>query len=457
MNDNRERRLILFTRYPEPGKVKTRLVPALGAEGAAALHRRLTLRALRVAEAACAGRNAAFEIRFDGGTEATMRHWLGDGKLFRPQGEGHLGVRMSRAFEQSFQEGSRATIIMGADCPALTSDHLTMAFENLSAHPAVFGPASDGGYYLVGLRQAIPELFDGPAWGTETVLADSLQILERQKLNPAVLDRLDDVDRPEDLALWRRIADAEEAGWSRISVIIPALNEAEQITATIANVKQCAPHEIIVVDGGSADETERWARETGATVLHSSAGRARQMNAGAAYATGNVLLFLHADTWLPLNYKQAVTKILHRRQVAAGAFRFRIRAIFHGKRVIESAVNLRSRWLQMPYGDQALFLPRSLFEEMGGFADLPVMEDYDFVRRLRRHGRIIIAKTETFTSGRRWLQVGAFQTILINRLVIAGYQVGVSPARLARLYRKNGHPHPQKEVAAAKTRNRAQD
>jgi rSAM/selenodomain-associated transferase 2/rSAM/selenodomain-associated transferase 1 len=437
MNQNRER-LILFTRYPEPGKVKTRLIPALGAEGAAALHRRLTLRALRTAEATCISRNADLEIRFDGGSETAMCHWLGDEKLFRPQGEGDLGARMSRAFDESFREDSHATIIIGADCPELTPNLLASAFENLRSHHVVFGPATDGGYYLVGMIRPVPEIFHGPTWGSETVLADSLKIVEPLKLKLALLDRLDDVDRPEDLQTWRRIADAEESGLNRISVIIPALNEAEQINAAVASAKQCSPHEIIVADGGSMDGTPELARNAGAEIVNSQPGRARQMNAGATRATGNVLLFLHADTRLPANYASVAIETLQHPQVAAGAFRFRIGADFFGRSIVERATSWRSRRLQMPYGDQANFLRRSLFEEMGGFADLPIMEDYEFVRRLRQHGRIVTVQAEVQTSGRRWLELGMFHTTLKNRIVILGYRLGVSPSSLAKFYGRNG-------------------
>ena len=119
MSEDR-RRLILFARYPVPGKVKTRLIPALGAEGAAALHRRLVLRTLRTAHKACRAASADLEVRFDGGTEQAMSHWLGDSARFLPQGAGDLGERMARAFEESFRSGSPATVIIGSDCPGLT-------------------------------------------------------------------------------------------------------------------------------------------------------------------------------------------------------------------------------------------------------------------------------------------------------------------------------------------------
>ena len=205
------RRLILFTRLPIAGKVKTRLIPALGAEGAAALHRRLVLRTLRTAHALCESENVELEIRFCGGGENELRHWLGDGWLCRPQSDGDLGARMAGAFADSFHEGSPATVIIGSDCPALTRAVLAAAFAALRTNPVVFGPATDGGYYLIGLTKLFPELFQGVAWGMETVLAQSLEILARTGVSPAQLAPLDDLDRPEDLAAWRRIVEPEDA------------------------------------------------------------------------------------------------------------------------------------------------------------------------------------------------------------------------------------------------------
>src|SRR5882724_6468892 len=155
----RRRRLVLFTRFPEAGRVKTRLIPALGPEGAVALHRRLVLRTLRSAEIACRSCNADLEIRFEGGTEEYIHHWLGDEFICRPQHEGDLGDRMAATFEGSFGAGSKAAIIIGSDCPSLTSGLLAEAFEKLESHSVVIGPAVDGGYYLIGLARHIPELF----------------------------------------------------------------------------------------------------------------------------------------------------------------------------------------------------------------------------------------------------------------------------------------------------------
>lgn len=432
MADQR-RRLILFARFPVAGKVKTRLVPRLGAEGAAALHRRLMLRTLRTAKAACRVAGADLEICYDDGDESAMQHWLGDGWNFRQQGEGDLGQRMARAFNDGFHEGFSSTMIIGSDCPLLTADVIAAGFERLSAAPVVFGPANDGGYYLVGLSRPVPELFYGIAWGTETVLAESLRALERNSTKPALLTPLSDLDRPEDLAVWQRMAETEEGDLNRVAVIIPALNEGENITATIASAQKGGPREIIVVDGGSSDDTAQRAQETGATVIRSGSGRARQMNAGAARATGNVLLFLHADTLLPGGYIKAASDALRQPKIVAGAFRFAIDGVFPGKRLIEWGTNLRSRLLQMPYGDQALFLRQSLFEELGGFADLPIMEDYELVSRLRQRGRVATVRREAITSGRRWRQAGLWRTTLTHQRVLVGYHLGWPVGRLAKL------------------------
>src|SRR4051812_12957551 len=244
------KRLILFTRYPVAGKVKTRLIPALGAEGAVGVHRRLVLRTLRTAREACEKANADLEVRFDGGSEKAMRHWLGDGLRFNEQSKGDLGERMANAFEASFREGSQGTVIIGSDCPGLTDEILMAAFKGLSNSRVVFGPAKDGGYYLVGLTASIPELFTGIPWSTERVLGETLGVLEKQKIIPGLLEPLDDVDRPEDLVAWEQMSEAEKKDFSRISVIIPTLNEENQISETLREILKSNPHQVIVSDGG---------------------------------------------------------------------------------------------------------------------------------------------------------------------------------------------------------------
>jgi len=433
------RRLVLFTRFPEARRVKTRLIPALGQEGATALHRRLVLRTLRTAETACDLCDADLEIRFEGGSEDAMQHWLGDRLHCRPQGDGDLGDRMARAIDESCVAGAQATIIIGSDSPGLSPDVIKSGFEELTTNSVVLGPAADGGYYLIGLTQSLPELFRNISWGTDRVLGESLKILAGSNIYPALLTTLEDIDRPEDLPAWDRVAAAEEVDHRSVSVVIPAFNESGVILSALESVRQRNPLETFVVDGGSADGTADVAQKTGATVFRSKAGRARQMNAGAAKARGSLLLFLHADTRLPAEWTTEVSRILQDLQVKAGAFSFRVAENFPGKSMLERTVNWRARRFQLPYGDQGLFLRRALFEEMGGFANLPVMEDYELVCRLRRLGKIVTSSLPATTSGRRWSRLGLLRVTLKNQLMIAGFRLGVSPERLARFYRGRSH------------------
>jgi rSAM/selenodomain-associated transferase 2 len=223
----------------------------------------------------------------------------------------------------------------------------------------------------------------------------------------------------------------------KISIIIPVLNEAIAIRTVLARVLDTPNVEVIVVDGGSEDDTVPIAQAMGVKVISSVAGRASQMNAGAAVATGDILLFLHADTQLPPKFDSLVRQALHNPGIVAGAFELRIDAQLPGVRVIETMVNLRSRFLSMPYGDQAIFLKAAIFNKIGSFPKLPIMEDFELMLRLRRLGQIAIVSAPVMTSGRRWQKLGVVKTTLINQLIIVGYFLGVPPSQLMRWYRRN--------------------
>ena len=228
----------------------------------------------------------------------------------------------------------------------------------------------------------------------------------------------------------------------RISIIIPALNEAHNLPQTLATLPAATEIEVIVVDGGSVDQTAAVARGLGARVIGSAPGRSRQLNCGAAAATGDLLLFLHADTRLPAGFDQAIRQTLDQPGVVAGSFRLAIDGPNGGLRWVEWGVNLRSRLCQMPYGDQGIFLSTEVFDKMGGFPDLPMMEDFELVRRLRQVGRVAIAPRAVVTSDRRWRTLGILRTTLANQVMIAGYLLGVDPKQLARWYRHLGKPRP---------------
>lgn len=220
----------------------------------------------------------------------------------------------------------------------------------------------------------------------------------------------------------------------RLSVIIPALNEAGNIGETIARVLREPGVEVIVVDGGSKDKTAAEATAAGARVITSPPGRALQMNAGAHAASGDTLLFLHADTRLPGDYPMHIEETLSLSSVVAGAFRLRIDSGLKRLRLIEALANFRSQWMGMPYGDQGIFLRKTMFDEVGGVPDMPIMEDYELMRRLKKTGRIAVANACATTSGRRWERLGVLRTTVVNQLVIIGYHMGVPPERLKGWY-----------------------
>lgn len=230
-----------------------------------------------------------------------------------------------------------------------------------------------------------------------------------------------------------RIAMPEDTRPRPISVIIPALNEAGQIGATLQHLEGTGAAEIIVVDGGSSDDTVRIAESLGAHVLRGPANRGEQQNLGAESANGEILLFLHADTRPPDGFADQVRTILGEPGTIAGAFRFGLDASGFGFSLVEHMVRLRCELLSLPYGDQALFMSRQAFEEAGRFADLPVMEDFDLIRRLKRAGKIQIADSAAVTSARHWRERGVWQVTWRHQLCILGYYLRVSPSRLARL------------------------
>ncbi|MEH2377189.1 TIGR04283 family arsenosugar biosynthesis glycosyltransferase [Nostoc sp.] len=228
----------------------------------------------------------------------------------------------------------------------------------------------------------------------------------------------------------------QNIGSVRISIIIPTLNEAGNIKEAIATTQPSTNIEIIVVDAGSKDGTVEMAQLLGIKVISSSSGRAVQMNAGALAASGDILLFLHADTRLPAGFDEMIRTALQQPGTVAGAFNLRIDALLLSLRWVEWGVKMRSHFYQMPYGDQAIFLTKAMFQQMGGFPELPIMEDFELMRRLKRTGCIVIIPTPVVTSARRWLQKGVFKTTLLNQLVIIAYLLGVSPERICRWYRR---------------------
>ncbi|CAG9467756.1 unnamed protein product [Pedinophyceae sp. YPF-701] len=269
---------------------------------------------------------------------------------------------------------------------------------------------------------------------------------------------------------------------SRLSVIIPTLNEEKDIEATIRSTERTADAtpgrvEVIVADGGSVDQTVDIARRCGAKVVAGARGRGPQMNAGARQATGEVLLFLHADTRLPPDYDKAVLASLdgrapdgaagparghpsdatdaHADQASRararpwGYFPLTIEGESFGLRIVEAGVRARNALFALPYGDQAIYVNRDVFWSVGGFREVPLLEDVSLVRDLKKSGfHPVRASLPVSTSGRRWEGLGVLQTTLMNQAILLAWKLGVDEERLATWYR--GRASARKAVGAQK-------
>ncbi|MBR9911586.1 MAG: glycosyltransferase family 2 protein [Gammaproteobacteria bacterium] len=221
-----------------------------------------------------------------------------------------------------------------------------------------------------------------------------------------------------------------------LSIIVPTLNEEQQITATLAVLQQQrrGAAEVLVVDAGSSDRTVSLAEPLADRCLAAPRGRARQMNAAAASARGQWLLFLHADTRLPPDFLQQI-RLAEQAGRHWGFFPLRLSGSARLLRVVERGINLRSRLSRVATGDQAIFVSSQLWQQLQGFADIPLMEDVDFSKRARRMGLPFVARSHLQTSSRRWQERGIVKTVVTMWWLRLLYWLGVNPARLARQYR----------------------
>ena len=225
----------------------------------------------------------------------------------------------------------------------------------------------------------------------------------------------------------------------RLSIIIPVLNEAEFVASAVDRAWALLPVEVIVVDGGSSDTTAELARGLRCSFLQAQRGRGQQQNAGARAASGDVLLFLHADVWLEPQASQQIYHALRSTRLH-GAFHQRIESSERIYRLLEKGNALRARVLGLPYGDQGIFVRRDVFFSMGGFAEVPLLEDVQLMRTLRTRGMPALLHGPLHVSPRRWKKHGIVRQTLRNWLLLAAFFLGVSPHRLVRFYRAHAEP-----------------
>ena len=238
----------------------------------------------------------------------------------------------------------------------------------------------------------------------------------------------------------------------RFSIIIPVLNEADRINGLIGHLRDFpeeATVEIIVVDGSVQGDTLGVIKDRQVRCLSSAAGRARQMNAGAAIATGEILIFLHADTRLPEGALALIDRALGQPDIMGGAFDLGIRSTRLPLKIIAAVASRRSRLTRIPYGDQAIFIRRAYFGQIGGYPDIPLMEDVALMRQIKKAGgRIYIIPERVSTSPRRWEKGGILRATLRNWILLGAYYMGVAPETLARYYRSGKSAYEKEERQA---------
>lgn len=411
--------LVVYAKAPVPGHVKTRLIPKLGAEGAAQLHRRLVRDTLALAGSL----SHRFDIELH--TDVPTQEWPGP-HARRLQSPGDLGAKLYATLREGLEAGRPFMLVIGSDSPTLPPEYL-LELAAMDAD-AVLGPARDGGYYAIGCRKVHPDMFAGVPWSTAETLQCTRQSLERCGFTIGLGCEWFDIDEPEDLALL------EGAPRPWLSVVIPALNEGGAIGRTLEAVFALGGEsEVIVVDGQSDDDTAAIAQGHGATVLVSARGRGRQLQLGAAHASGEVLWFVHADTIPPPDAAACIRDALADPHVAGGNFDL----LFDGGTSAARALTRiypHLRKLRLCYGDSGIFVRRSIYEAAGGFQPYPIFEDLDLIQRIRRHGRFLHLPSRITTSSRRF-EGRSFPLVFTKWTCMQLlYWAGVHPEVLGRWY-----------------------
>lgn len=449
--------VVVMTRAARPGQTKTRLQPLLGAAGCARLqHALITHTVATVANAAPTLVYVAVDPP-DALPEVAELVGAATG-VFTQEGE-HLGVRMSAAIAHAARIRPGPVVLIGTDVPHLRAEHIVDAARLLEhGHDVVFGPALDGGYYLIALTRPTPDVFgiDPALWGGAGVLDASVAAARDAGLRIGFLPPLRDLDTAEDgraladddtvpaeirsiligsaTTAHTQLADRPLERVLAVSIIVPVLNEAAIIDAALARLRRdFGDCELLVVDGGSSDATAQLA-STHAPVLSTGPGRAVQMNEGARHAGGDVLWFVHADTAIDPSAVAQLRAALADPDIVGGGLSLRFDRRTSALDYLARVSTLRARRLHHVFGDQAMFVRREVFERLGGFAPLPLMEDFEFSRRLHRAGRMVVLPATSTASSRRFTRHGTVRMIAFMQYLKLLFLAGASPERIRLRY-----------------------
>ncbi len=424
-----------FARAPVLGRVKRRLAASEGEHEALRIYRLLA----QDVHAALSGaqRGGTLDVILcvadgpeDGPEARAVAAWLPGAHAVWAQGEGDLGARLERSFERAFAAGASAVAAVGTDVVGLTPERLAEAFAALRHADVVLAPTPDGGYGLLALKGPVPALLRDIPWSTPEVAARTRAAARAAGLTLAELPGLRDVDTASDL----------EGVLPTLSVLVPVLDEMPRLPQRLGPLARAAAlHgsdvELIVADGGSSDGSLQAARALGLRVLTTRRGRGTQLRAAAEAARGRWLWTLHADADVEDGTLERV--LAHaRRGTHPWAFvhtRVGVPGALYG--VLAVLTEIRARWLKLPYGDQGVLIKRSLYERVGGYADVPLMEDVLLARRLAAHASPACLGGRLTLDGRRWKRHGLARVSIGNLGQLARFLLGGRQAEdLARGY-----------------------
>ncbi|HBE70166.1 MAG TPA: hypothetical protein DDW52_18615 [Planctomycetaceae bacterium] len=360
--------------------------------------------------------------RVDWGTELVLKQTLGN-------------LLAEREFTQPCDDSSQSVTVDSSSADNPTSLRICL----LTAQPDVDRPEDIRHWY-----QAIGKFpSDAPpdtCRDTPTHTVENLNVESESARGAARLSEPTALDQCNAPLPAKHTASAKQTGDPRpdLSIVIPVFNAEPGLRDAIQSALDGVQRErvqVIVAAAGDVHSSLLVAGELGVECSTLSAGRAQQMNTATRESAGRNVLYLHADTRLPAGYLDRILDVLQDPNTVGGAFRLKIDSSLRRMRIVEQFVTLRCRIFSLPYGDQALFMRRSQYDSLGGFPELPIMEDYALVRRLRRRGKVKLLDASVMTSARRWSRLGVFGTTIVNQVMLIGYHVGISPHRLAQLYR----------------------
>lgn len=425
--------LIVFMRYPEPGKVKTRLAGDIGPIEAASIYEKLLRRTLGEAREFAFGRPGTRILLFhppEDLEEDVKRKFPGPWE-FLPQAGGHLGQRMNNALKIAFSTGAKRCVLIGSDLADIESTDLEEAFRNIDSGTIVLGPAMDGGFYLVGLNRTCPEPFEYEEWGTDAIFSRTLRAFQSDGFRIHCTKKRSDIDRSHDL----RKLEQDFLFRTALSIVIPTLAEPEGLKPLLSFLQDCIwpGDEIIVVQGGANNVS---VREISSSIklVRSKTGRGIQQNTAAILARGDLLFFLHDDSFPPADFPYLIRKTCKEPHTAIGCFSLAFSPTCRALDLIAKWANLRTVLFGLPYGDQGLFCRRDVFERAGGFQRRYLFEDVNLVKNCRKLGKPAMLPRPVRSSSVRYLSKGILTASLHNHTIMLLSLLGWDEKDLYRYY-----------------------